>query len=49
MKKGDLVRNDLGWLGRVEGISKHVRLRWETGKLKGREALVPKEFLRVVG
>ena len=48
MKKGDIVRGNDGWLAKVIGLSKNVRIEWQTGPLKGREALVPKEHIKVV-
>ena len=50
MKKGDVVRSDLGWLAEVTGFTnkgKNVDLVWKTGKLQGRVAKVPKELLKV--
>ena len=48
MKKGDIVRGyDGQWLGTVIGVSKNIKVRWETGPLKGREALVSKEHIKV--
>tara|TARA_Y100000310_G_scaffold320941_1_gene377929 strand:- start:346 stop:534 length:189 start_codon:yes stop_codon:yes gene_type:complete len=50
MRKGDLVKNEDGWLGRVQGISSapNVLLMWETGPMKGRNGRVPKSMLKVV-
>lgn len=49
MKKNDLVRGYDGWIARVTGIGKkNIKIQWETGVLKGREANVPKEHLKVV-
>jgi hypothetical protein len=48
MKKGDVVRGYDGWLARVAGVSKNIRIIWQTGPLKGRDALVPKEHIKVV-
>jgi hypothetical protein len=48
MKKGDIVVrvDDLAWRARVIGVSSNVSIVWLTGPLKGREALVAKQFLR---
>ena len=48
MRKGDIVRGyDGEWLATVIGVSKDITVRWETGPLKGREALVSKGDLKV--
>ena len=48
IRKGDTVKGGPTgkWQGLVLGVAKHgLRLRWKTGKLAGREALVPRELL----
>ena len=46
MKKGDHVKNELGWVGVVIGFGKNVRLLWQSGPRKGKEANLPKQLLR---
>lgn len=56
MRKGDLARGYEGWLARllasvkIPHTNEHAwRVRWETGPLAGREAVVSDPGLRRVG